>query len=189
MHRVNKKHNAPRNNLFVNSMEVFATDCLPPITASYVYASIIISQSVVLTHTHIRPVPLMEECSKNVSSYIWMGWKLTKLRSVQFKFAWLMERSAIHADTHRTLCPTMNWNRFHNHFGESWFVFLLTLLCLGVVLRVSVSFTSTVNYVAIHIAQHFEISADVAFQGRIFQTSPKAVKRRSSARLFVRVFS
>lgn len=71
---------------------------------------------------------------------------------------------------------------------------LLSLLCLQVIycihcVRVSVSFTSTVNYVGIHIAQHNKITTDTYSthfkeEIRFFLTWPKAVKRRTKLHSF-----
>lgn len=75
--QANKKHNAPQNNLFVNTMEIFASVCT---THNHVLCLCLIcfdhNQSIYGSHTaftvytYIRSIPLMVEWKWNVSSYI-----------------------------------------------------------------------------------------------------------------------
>lgn len=132
--------------------------------------------------------------TKRIQLYLkWDGIQ-TELRSAQFKLVWIIgglnsrpTYSSIHTSIRITHWPNQRINLntnvsfLYNLFDRSWgvcecvriWLLLLLLFCavmpashiLHMCVRVSVSFTSTVNYVGIHIAQHNnKITTDKPFQ-------------------------
>lgn len=144
----------------------------------YVCAMIIISQSAVLTlplHCYNRGTQpsLTESASRKIMIYPvifkWEGiFNQITFSSIQNLYELLLRG----ATRHRT--APIQFDREHCFVVLRCYACEWCLRCV----RVSVSFTSTVNYVGIHIAQHFKVCSTVDKEENVW-TWPKAVKRRT----------